>query len=889
MAEDARDDSPTEIGAGKQKAGDNELASDVMSKSNIMEDIPRTLFEQTSSASNVTNDRETQTETRLHSNDLIDILQRNLHVTMNEIVRAVTHPTKTLTSSKKGKSLIIDDDSSDGSSDTSSIPENVLVSPIHPRCTTLNWSSVDENFSGAIQRLLMEIRRRFAHLKTLHDFIHDELSHQLKLQAQIQKCTIQEIAFGDLWLLYNPGDLLYSSDEGFEQLYRAYAITGGQPRLRTATQAGNRIGYPWTQEEPSRRTAYDSFESDNEVEFGSDKEEELGRQREDIGVGTCTPFTIDCFNIGTDGINFGTIGHSKRIESYIGKVQVTDLPIFPWKFHPSKDDVSIRLQKRGLKCVLCQGHKRYEGFYYNSRGHRTRDSQKGNVYVDFKEYYRGNRRVKAPKLRVLQRTRRDEAELEVPDIRRPPNQVLVSIDYEVEKQKSHVFLTSRAYERYLTTSQEQIAQDPDLLRLMTHHVIAFAFRSRKWVRLEIDYIEDIDKSVEARDSSFNDLVLSPKYRRLLVSLVDSHTSEDKRGFDLKSSAPLNQLDLVRGKGLGLIVLLHGPPGTGKTSTAETIASYTARPLYSITCGDLGDEPHEVEQRLEKHTSRADKWGCVLLLDEADVFLMRRDFKDSKRNALVSVFLRTLEYYSGILFLTTNRVGVIDEAFKSRVHVSLRYPKVKLKATLDIWKGCLDRIERDNHLRDIKVEFDRQELLEFAEEHYQEHHKKHTSWNGRQIRNAFQTAIALGQYERTAKMKKKGLTPDEALASNKKKWRVVELTRKNLDTIAETAYDFDKYMKSVHKDTDAALAKVEQLRDDDFSESSEEEELVVHTVGRKGPKQHQSKKKAGKSVATSSASRSSKRTMVEEEDSSSDSEAPAQEAHKRSSEDDTDDD
>lgn len=104
---------------------------------------------------------------------------------------------------------------------------------------------------------------------------------------------------------------------------------------------------------------------------------------------------------------------------------------------------------------------------------------------------------------------------------------------------------------------------------------------------------------------------------------------------MKSSAPLNQLDLVRGKGLGLIVLLHGPPGTGKTSTAETIASYTGRPLYSITCGDLGDEPREVEQQLEKHTNRGDKWGCVLLLDEADVFLMRRDFKDSKRNALVS--------------------------------------------------------------------------------------------------------------------------------------------------------------------------------------------------------------------------------------------------------------
>lgn len=741
------------------------------------------------------------------------------------------------------------------------------------------WHPIDEKV----------IRRQFSHLKILHDFIEDELGHQLGLQAEIKECTIKEIAFDDLWLLFNPGDLLYSSDQGFEQLYRAYAITGGQPRLKNTTQIAKRNRLSPANEETIRRTTYDPFESDNEVEAASDIEDEPGHQREDIRVGTSTPLTVDCFNIGTDGINFGTIGHSKRIEAYIGKLKITNLPFFPWKFHPSRDDVLMRLQARGLKCVLCEGHKRYDGFVYDSRGHPTRDSQKGDVYVDFKEYYRGNRKSKAPKLRNLQRTKRDEVEDPIFAIQhRPQPQDRISIDYETERLKSHIFLTSNAYERYLATSREQVAQDPDLLRLMTHHVIAFTFKSRKWRRLEIDYIEDIDKSTEARDSSFDDLVLSPKYRRLLVSLVDSHTSDDRRGYDLKSSAPLNQLDLVRGKGLGLIVLLHGPPGTGKTSTAETIASYTGRPLYSITCGDLGDEPREVEQQLEKHTNRGDKWGCVLLLDEADVFLMRRDFKDSKRNALVSVFLRTLEYYSGILFLTTNRVGVIDEAFKSRVHVSLRYPKVKLKATLDIWKGCLDRIEKDNQLRDIKIEFDRNELLEFAEEHYRQHHKKRTTWNGRQIRNAFQTAIALGQYERTAKMKKKGLTPDEALASNKKKWRVVELTRKNLETIAETAYDFDKYMKSVHKYPDADLAKAEQLRDDDFSESSEEEEPIVHTAGRKGAKQHQSKKKAGKSVATSSTSRSSKRA-AEEDDSSSDTEAPAQEAHKSGSEEDSDDD
>lgn len=39
-----------------------------------------------------------------------------------------------------------------------------------------------------------------------------------------------------------------------------------------------------------------------------------------------------------------------------------------------------------------------------------------------------------------------------------------------------------------------------------------------------------------------------------------------------------------------------------------------------------------------------------------------------RNSLVATFLRLLEYHSGVLFLTTNRVKAFDEAFLSRVSV-----------------------------------------------------------------------------------------------------------------------------------------------------------------------------------------------------------------------------
>lgn len=165
-----------------------------------------------------------------------------------------------------------------------------------------------------------------------------------------------------------------------------------------------------------------------------------------------------------------------------------------------------------------------------------------------------------------------------------------------------------------------------------------------WV--DVRKLEKIDKSEESKQSGWNELVIPSHYRKLLLSLVHSHVSDVHMRPWASSShiSANNQIDLVRGKGRGLVILLHGPPGTGKTSTAETIASYTGRPLYTITCGDIGTNPVMVEEKLAQHTRLAEKWGCVLLLDEADVFLEQRSWKDTERNALVSGMVVTQWLY-----------------------------------------------------------------------------------------------------------------------------------------------------------------------------------------------------------------------------------------------------
>jgi len=114
----------------------------------------------------------------------------------------------------------------------------------------------------------------------------------------------------------------------------------------------------------------------------------------------------------------------------------------------------------------------------------------------------------------------------------------------------------------------------------------------------------------------------------------------------------------------------------------------------ISAGELGTSVEKLEVQLPLIFQRADKWNAVLL-DEADVFLEQRSLHDVHRNALVSVFLRELEYYQGIMFLTTNRVKQIDDAIASRIHLPLKYESLGLAARRGIWESFLKKAVTKN--------------------------------------------------------------------------------------------------------------------------------------------------------------------------------------------------
>ncbi|OTB01387.1 hypothetical protein M426DRAFT_25691 [Hypoxylon sp. CI-4A] len=255
----------------------------------------------------------------------------------------------------------------------------------------------------------------------------------------------------------------------------------------------------------------------------------------------------------------------------------------------------------------------------------------------------------------------------------------------------------------------------DLLHLCTAYVRGYSFKTKKWVTFHVDKIREI----EWHDQAFDSLVLDGGHKKLIKAFVESHV-ENKDRFD----------DVIEGKGQGICILLDGPPGVGKTLTAEAVSEKLRRPLYAMGAGELGDTPNSVEDNLQMILEAAAKWDAVLLLDECDVLLAERSADNLGRNSIVAIFLRLLEYYRGMLFMTTNRVEAIDPAFQSRIHLTIRYPMLNELARRQIWQRFVQTSHQESTL----------EPRNFLE-------LQSVVVNGREIKNLVKTAQLLASHEK----------------------------------------------------------------------------------------------------------------------------------------------
>lgn len=196
-------------------------------------------------------------------------------------------------------------------------------------------------------------------------------------------------------------------------------------------------------------------------------------------------------------------------------------------------------------------------------------------------------------------------------------------------------------------------------------ILMFHLDLHHYVWVYVDDITPYAYQPELKDK----LVLPPEQ----TDLIDILTAEMDVLMD----------DIVAGKSGGTTVLCAGPPGVGKTLTAEVYSEIIKRPLYRVHSGQLGLNVAAMETALKEVLTRAQRWGAVMLIDEADVYIKKRD-DNITMNAVVGVFLRVLEYFNGLLFLTTNRVDDIDEAIVSRCIALIRFHAPHREDRLKIW-------------------------------------------------------------------------------------------------------------------------------------------------------------------------------------------------------------
>jgi hypothetical protein len=423
-------------------------------------------------------------------------------------------------------------------------------------------------------------------------------------------------------------------------------------------------------------------------------------------------YKMKCHVVDWDGKKMGWAVEGVQIRKYDGKVSFEDLECRPLEHAANAAKVRAYLIARGrtFQRLASNPYQYYDGiaaYHPETAPNKTLlEPVSGRIFLDAASWNRINP-INAAFLQSLdQENPRDDGYAEM-----QRHQAMLN----------HMFrgkTISADRENMLKTTKDSVQGDlsEEELLFASPLVRGYSLATRKWMKFFIDSISDISFDTHAFDS----LVMDEQQKNLILSFARSHVNQ-YASFD----------DVISGKGRGIIIMLSGGPGIGKTLTAESVAEEMRVPLYIMSAGDLGTKSQEVEQRLESILSIVSKWKAVLLLDECDIFLEQRTPHDLERNQIVGVFLRMLEYYQGILFMTTNRVQQIDPAFNSRIHLSLNYPELDAIARARIWKTFLGKIASSKgeaiNCAITEEEIDRLSKLNL---------------NGRQVKNAIKMASLL---------------------------------------------------------------------------------------------------------------------------------------------------
>ncbi|KAK0625446.1 hypothetical protein B0T17DRAFT_532828 [Bombardia bombarda] len=624
------------------------------------------------------------------------------------------------------------------------------------------------------------------------------------------------IRFDDLWCLFRLGDLIYMPQPSLIAATKSYvnkAVAGGIP----ITQRSHKS---WMHQKIFR--VYGTV---------TPRVNPLPNAR------SRARFWARCYYLDFDGTSYGGVGWSFSIEHFEGEKDIRELSFYPLRFAQNSDKLLQDQQAQGSMFVqaVSEWHLSYDGWTYvtdpvgipmaeenylgDRRYMRKPQHVDGQVIVDFREAFNFDTNYKQEFLDL----RPIKNRYSVANSSDSPHTIMTWADPKRSKLLSE---SSEAIVKYVDCeekAQDQLLQRDsylcqstwpteaptgDDLALLPPRIFVYALGQRKFLPIDVRKV----RSVTVQDNAFQQLELPAEQKRIIQAAVQTHLRRQRieRKIEAKNEE-LSTQDFILGKGRGLLIMLHGEPGVGKTATAEAVAQSTQRPLFPIACSDLEIEPQgTLERSLNEIFRLAHLWDCVLLMDEADVFLTSRGGYGSN---LVSIFLRKLEYYNGILFLTTNRIGKIDPAMSSRIHLILHYKRQGAPEIEKIFRINIQRLrqaEQQQHAvsGEPPLFIMEPDILKFAADHCAKHPKGKGAWNGRQIRNAFSVAAALARYEAEQPgLAESGFQP--------------QLRYSHFREVEQRTAEYSRFRAHVLGGDDSRKARLNEERDDDFEDEQME--------------------------------------------------------------------
>lgn len=474
-----------------------------------------------------------------------------------------------------------------------------------------------------------------------------------------------------------------------------------------------------------------------------------------------TVWELRLWSVIHDGSSFKWQPLNCYIKMFSKAIDIIKLPVYPIKYAKGLDEQA--LIQRG------------ERYYDIARAAPTHRQYSGYLGIETKVSYVGTAIIEP-----LMMTKGFQQKLAGKYV--GPNKGMLEVG-EIDPGDECGAASFSAYRDIDLSSENTVLSDDQkklIFPLTPSHIIGYALGKKTTEVFNMQGFAQLNKPTPNRSFLAN-VVLPPGHLELLKRLTT---------LNIRARSESWISDFVKGKGLGQIFVLHGPPGTGKSLTVECLAQESGQPLLSLSVADLGTTEHDVETTLSKWLDKAQRWNAIVLIDEADIYLVRRKTGDTARNALVASLLRVLEYYPGMIFITTNRPGDLDDAFISRFHLILEYKALDQDAQRKVWSNFFEKLRQEgvgDHSIKITVHPSVQNYVE------EDPRVLGLGMNGRDIRNAFQASIRVaigrtceelgGERVKEVELRKDDL---KTVIDNKESWKTY-LTKLNSKDEPERAF------------------------------------------------------------------------------------------------------